>query len=87
MLHDAFADTDSVFASAVSLHDGDVESANLVGDLSSSNKELNAAAANIQPELEQLTMLPRTFLADPDNADYGDLLLQIYGPDSGQLFA
>jgi hypothetical protein len=55
--------------------------------LSSSNKELNAAAANIQPELEQLTMLPRTFLADPDNADYGDLLLQIYGPDSGQLFA
>lgn len=88
MLNDEFADTNSVFASNISLRDDDLPSEQLVTDASSSGLFLqDGRTLGETSAAEELTLLPRKFLADPDNASYEDLLLQIYGPDAGKLFA
>ena len=86
MLNDEFADTNSVFASDISLRDDHMPSEQL--DAVDSGQYLqNRSAVDEASSAEPLTMLPRKFLADPDNASYEDLLLQIYGPDAGKLLA
>ena len=88
MLNDEFADTNSVFASAVSLRDEELTSENHE-DASSANGDLLRDRTDVDKAVaaETLTLLPKKFLADPDNSSYEDLLLQIYGPDAGKLFA
>jgi hypothetical protein len=88
MLNDEFADTNSVFASNISLRDDVLPSEQLVTDASSSGLFLqDGRTPGETSAAEELTLLPRKFLADPDNSSYEDLLLQIYGPDAGKLFA
>ena len=88
MLNDEFAALDSVFASAISLRDEELSSKNHDDD-SSSNGDLLRDGTNVDQTVtaETLTLLPKKFLADPDNSNYEDLLLQIYGPDAGKLLA
>ena len=89
MLNDEFADPNSVFASDISLRDDDSLTEQLATEntLSGGNVVQELSSADQLSTAEPLTLLPRKFLADPDNSSYDDLLLQIYGADAGKLLA
>jgi hypothetical protein len=86
LLNDPLADANSAFATAVSLRDEELPPSKHSDDLD--GQILKGQTHHDEETVEEeLTMLPRKFLADPDNAGYEDLLLQIYGPDAGKLLA
>ena len=87
MLNDHFADTNSVFASDISLRDDDSLSEQIVVENTLSGGNVLQELSSADQFAEPLTLLPRKFLADPDNSSYEDLLLQIYGVDAGKLLA
>jgi hypothetical protein len=88
MLNDPLAEVTSVFATAVSLRDEEPQPSEHSNELHLDGRILNGRTDDVQEAAEEeLTMLPRKFLADPDNEGYEDLLLQIYGPDAGKLLA
>ncbi len=88
LLNDEFADRNSVFASSISLRD-DSPASEQLNNSASSNERLVTDRADLDEESAEqtLSLLPQKFLADPDNVGYSDLLLQIYGPDAGQLLS
>jgi hypothetical protein len=88
LLNDEYADRNSVFASSISLRD-DTPSIEQHHDDSSLNEQPFKDGAHFDQEFlgQPLSLLPQKFLADPDNIGYSDMLLQIYGPDAGQLLA
>lgn len=88
LLQDEFADRDSVFATSISLRDDTLSSEKNEDDSSPNGELLNDRTnADIESAEQPLSLLPQRFLADPDNVGYSDMLLQIYGPDAGQLLA
>jgi hypothetical protein len=77
-----------VFATSISLRDDTLSSEKNEDDSSPNGELLNDRTnADIESAEQPLSLLPQRFLADPDNVGYSDMLLQIYGPDAGQLLA